>query len=43
MRFQHNSALLLNRGFYNRYAADIWMWIIFFEWAQKCIIIYYDK
>ena len=42
MRFKHNSALLINKGFYNRYAADIWMWIIFFEWIQKCII-YYDK
>ncbi len=28
---------LLVKGYYNRFAAEIWMWIIFFEWIFKCI------
>lgn len=34
------SRLFVNKGFYNRYVADVWMWMIFFEWAQKCISHY---
>ena len=32
--------IFINKGFYNRYAADIWMWMIFFEWVQKCTIYF---
>ena len=36
MRLKHNHAFLINKGFYNRYIADIWMWMIFFEWINNC-------
>lgn len=26
---------LLVKGFYNRFAAEIWMWMIFFEWINN--------
>ncbi len=39
MNYRHR-ALFINKGFYNRYVADIWMWMIFFEWIQKCITHY---
>ncbi len=41
-RLKHNSAFL-NKGFYNRYVADIWMWMIFLEWVQKSTIYLFDN
>ena len=26
---------LLVKGFYNRFAAEVWMWMIFFEWINN--------
>lgn len=26
---------LLVRGFYNRFAGEIWMWMIFIEWIYR--------
>ncbi len=31
-----NHAFFVNKGFYNRYASDIWRWMLFIEWVQKC-------
>ena len=28
---------LLVKGYYNRFASEIWMWVIFFEWIFKLI------
>ncbi len=33
---KHNPSFILKKGFYNRYVADIWMWMIFFEWIYNC-------
>lgn len=37
MGLKLNIDKLLVKGYYNRFAAEIWMWVIFFEWIFKCI------
>ncbi len=34
----HNQSFFVNKGFYNKYAADIWMWMIFLEWIYNCFV-----
>ena len=43
MKLRHNNTFFLYKGFYNRYVADIWMWMIFLEWVQKCTIKLFDN
>jgi len=35
-KFVINDKLLV-KGYYNRFVAEIWMWIIFFEWIIKSL------
>ena len=29
---------LLKAGFYNRYACELWLWLIFIEWVYNTLI-----
>jgi hypothetical protein len=35
-KFVFNDKLLI-KGYYNRFVAEIWMWVIFFEWIFRLI------
>ena len=30
---------MINRGFYNRYIGEAWLWMIFVEWIYTCYTI----
>ena len=34
-----NSKGIYNRGFYNRYIGEAWLWMIFLEWLYSFICV----